>query len=119
VDGWKDNLEDLTADVYGQSWFYEKSEINFKWQQMLASITGLMLIEEISESKQIDLEEFREEWAENKTEISEQVSIENPVNISWQLKTAIGRKLLEEHELEDFPELKRSDVLEAGDALFE
>lgn len=119
VDGWKDNLEDLSADVYGQSWFYENSEINFKWQQALASVTGLMLIEQISEQKEIEIEALQEEWAEKKTEISEKVSAENPENLSWQLKSAIGRKLLEENELEDLSELNRTDVLEAGDALFE
>jgi hypothetical protein len=119
VDGWKDNLEDLAADVYGQSWFYENSEVNFKWQQALASTTGLMLIEEISESREADISEFQEEWAEKKTDISEKISPENPENLSWQLKAAIGRKLLEDHELEDLPHLNRTDVLEAGDALFE
>jgi hypothetical protein len=119
VDGWKDNLEDLAADVYGQSWFYENSEVNFRWQQLLASVTGLMLIDEISRQREVDIEEFREEWAEKKTEISEKISPEKPEDLSWQLKAAIGRKLLEDHELEEFPELKRTDVLEAGDALFE
>ena len=119
IDGWKDNMEDLAADVYGQSWFYENSEINFKWQQALASITGLMLIERISEPKELEVENFKEEWAEKKTGISEKVSAENPENLSWQLKSAIGKKLLEDYDLEDLPELNRTDVLEAGDSLFE
>jgi hypothetical protein len=118
VDGWEDNLENLAADVYGQSWFYEKSEVNFVWQRVLASITGLMLIEEISETREVELDSLREEWAEKKTEISEKVSVENVGTLSWKLKAEIGRELLEEHDLEDLPELKRSDVLEAGDALF-
>jgi len=117
VDSWKDNLEDLTADIYGQTWFYENSEVNFVWQQLLASITGLMVIEQVSEPKEVEISEFKEEWAEKKTNLSEEYYGET-VELSWQLKASIGRKLLEEYELEDFPALNRSDVLEAGDSLF-
>jgi hypothetical protein len=78
-----------------------------------------MLIEEISEPREIDVEELQEEWAEKKTRISDKVSAENRGNLSWQLKLAIGRELTENHDLEDLPDLNRSDVLEAGDSLFE
>jgi hypothetical protein len=118
VDGWKEDLEDVVADVYGQAYFHENSEVNFQWQQVLASVIGLMIIEELSEPREVEKEDFREEWAEKKTEISEEASIESRDALSWQLETLLGRKLLEDYELEDFPDLKRSDVLEAGDALF-
>ena len=118
VDSWKDNLEDLAADLYGQTWFYENSEFNFVWQQVLASTTGLIVIEKVSEEKEFEIQEFKGEWAEKKTKISQEISKAGE-NLSWQLKLGIGHKLLEEHELEDFPDLNRSDVLEAGDKLFE
>lgn len=117
VEGWKNDLKEVAADVYGRSYFYENSEINFKWQQLLASVTGLMVIEEVSDGREIEVEELREEWAEKKTDLSEEYLGEE-MALSWQLKLAVGRKLLEEYELEDLPELKRTDVLEAGDALF-
>ena len=119
VDGWEDNLEDVVADVYGQAYFYENSEVNFQWQQILASITGLMVIEKMSEPREVEKEDLKEEWAEKKTNISDEADMGSRDILSWQLKALIGRKLLEDYELEDFPELKRSDVLEAGDALFE
>ena len=118
VEGWKNNLKDLAADLYGQTWFYENSEVNFVWQQVLASTVGLIVIEKVSEEKEFEIEEFKEEWAEKKTKISQEISKASE-NLSWQLKLDIGHKLLEEHELEDFPDLNRSDVLEAGDKLFE
>lgn len=118
VRGWEDDLEDVVADVYGQSYFYESSEINFRWQHILASITGLMIIEELSDPREIGKEDFREEWAEKKTEISEEVDGKRRDILSWQLKSLIGRKLLEENDLKDLPDLKRTGVLEAGDALF-
>jgi len=117
VDDWKDNLEDLTADLYGRTWFYENSEVNFVWQQILASITGLTVIEKISKERNFEISNFKQEWAEKKTSISKEVS-EKEENLSWQLKLGIGHKLLEAHELKHFPHLNRSDVLEAGDALF-
>ena len=117
VDGWEENLEDLVADLYGQSWFYENSEVTFIWQQILASITGLMVIEKVSEPREVEVENLKEEWAEKKTGVSEKVS-EEPESLSWKLKAAIGHKLLEEYELENLPDLKRSDVLDAGDNLF-
>lgn len=117
VEGWKDDLEDVVADIYGQSYFYENSEVNFRWQQVLASVTGLMIIERLSDPRKIDKEDFREEWAEKKTEISEEIDEGSDI-LSWQLKALIGRKLLEENDLKDLPDLKRTDVLEAGDALF-
>jgi hypothetical protein len=117
AEGWEGNLEDLTADVYGQAWFYEHCEVTFVWQQVLASITGLMVIEKVSEERDVETEELQEEWAEKKTGISEEIS-EKPENLSWQLKTALGHKLLEKCDLEDLPELNRTDVLEAGDSLF-
>lgn len=118
TDGWKDNLEDLVADVFGQAWFYENSDTELKWQQLLASITGLMVIEKISEPREVERTGLKEEWAEKKTGLSERVSIENQEDLSWQLKTLIGRKLLEEYKLEDLPGLNRSDVLDAGDSVF-
>jgi len=117
IDEWKDNLQDLTADLYGQAWFYENSEVTFIWQQVLASITGLIVIETFSERQEVDVEELKEEWTEKKTGISDKVS-ERPENLSWQLKTAIGHQLLEEYEIGDLPDLNRSDVLDAGDTLF-
>jgi len=51
---------------------------------------------------------------EKKQDLSDQLSIENQENFSWQLKLILGRKLLDSYELDDFPDLNRSDVIEAG-----
>lgn len=119
VDGWKQNLNDLTIDVYGQSWFYEKAEnMEFIWQQFLASTTGLLLLEQVSDGREPDYNGLEDEWSEKKQNLSDQLSVEKQENFSWQLKLILGQKLLEDHDLEDFPKLKRSDVIEAGDELF-
>lgn len=118
IDGWKDNLEELVLDVYGQAFFYENSEINFNWQQLLASVTGLMLIENVSGEKEFEREGLEVEWRDKKDSLSEQISMENQQSFSWQLKTVLGRELLEEYSLEDLPDLKKSDVIGAGDQVF-
>lgn len=119
IDNWKQNLNDLTIDIYGQAWFYEKEENHeFIWQQLLANTTGLLLIDQISEGREPDYNSLQEEWSEKKENLSEQLSIENQENFSWQLKLKLGRKLLDEYELNEFPELNRSDVVEAGDETF-
>ena len=76
-----------------------------------------MVIEKVSEEREVETDDLQEEWTEKKTGISEELS-EKPENLSWQLKTALGHRLLESHDLEDLPNLKRTDVLEAGDSLF-
>lgn len=119
VDNWKQNLNDLTIDIYGQAWFYEKAEsIEFVWQQVLAATTGLLLINRISEGREPNYNGLQEEWRQKKEELSEQLSLENRDSFSWQLKLILGKELLEDNELKDFPGLKRSDVLEAGDDAF-
>lgn len=118
-DNWKESLKELTVDVYGQAWFYENEDNHeFVWQQLLASITGLLLIEKVSNGREPDYNGLQEEWSEKKENLSEQL-VKSPENFSWQLKLILGRKLLEEHELEDFPDLKRSNVIEAGDEAFQ
>lgn len=118
VEGWKENLNELVIDVYGQSWFYENVENHeFVWQQVLVNTTGLLLIDKISESREPDYKGLEEEWKEKKEGLSDQL-IDSRDNTSWQLKLLLGRKLLDEYELEELPELKRSDVIDAGDKTF-
>lgn len=119
AENWKQNLNDLTLDIYGQTWFYEKNDNHeFVWQQLLADITGLLLIEQVSEGREPDYNGLEEEWKQKKENLSEQLSTGSRENFSWQLKLILGRKLLDNHELEDLPDLKRSDVIEAGDEAF-
>lgn len=118
IESWKDNLEDLVLDVYGQAFFYENSEINFNWQQLLASVTGLMLIENVSGEKKFEKESLGQEWRNKKGSLSEQISMEDQQSFSWQLKTVLGREILQEYSLEELPNLKKSDVIEAGDRAF-
>lgn len=118
VENWKQNLNDLTLDIYGQSWFYEKNKPEFVWQQMLANITGLLLIDQVSDGREPNYNGLEDEWRDKKDEVSEKLSYEKQENFSWELKLLLGRKLLDSYDLSELSDLNRSDVIEAGDETF-
>ncbi|MFB6242366.1 MAG: hypothetical protein ABEJ36_06225 [Candidatus Nanosalina sp.] len=119
-ESWKDDIQTVTRKIYAKAWFYEKTEpAGFLWQEVLAEALGHIFLEETGEEREIeDKESFEDEWKGVKDNLGEELSVELRENLSWQLKKLIGEKLLEEHELDDFPKLTRSDVEEAGDEIF-
>ncbi|MEF8880628.1 MAG: DUF2268 domain-containing putative Zn-dependent protease [Candidatus Nanohaloarchaea archaeon] len=69
--------------------------------------------------------EISEEWSEIRNILGTKIFTESIFNsdefhpwFGYSLSFKIGQKLLEEHELEDFPELEKEDVVEAGNKLF-
>lgn len=117
-DTWKQNLTELTIDIYGQAWFYEKiDKLEFVWQQLLAETTGLLLLDKISEGREPDYNGLQGEWKQKKENLSEEIASGNKA-YSWQLKLIVGRKLLDDYDLEDLPTLNKSDLIEAGDKAF-
>jgi hypothetical protein len=117
---WEEDVETVTRKIYAKAWFYEKTEpAGFFWQELLSEVLGHMFMEELGEEMPVEnAEEFREVWEEEKEYLDEELSVELQENLPWQLKKLIGEQLLEEHDLEDFPELTRSDIEEAGDKIF-
>lgn len=121
IDSWKDDLEKVVTKEYGKSWFYENTEAaGLVWQEILGEGFGLMFLEENSEGREPeeDVKEFEDEWQELKPSLGDFINEFNPEKISWQLKWFIGKELLKEKDLEEFIELKKSDVEEAGENLF-
>lgn len=119
VKDWEDDLQKTATSVYGEAWYREKvDDITFVWQEFLASVSGLLLLEEVGEGREPDAEGLEEEWMEKKDSLDEEVAFEDE-SFSWSLKMVLGRKLLEDGDLEDLSELSRSDVLEAGEEVFE
>jgi len=116
---WSQDLRKTAISSYGSAWFYENIEnVGFVWQEFLASATGLLLLEEVGEGRQIDRENLGDEWEDRKDTLGNELSFKNQENFSWELKALIGKKLLEENELEDFPDLKLSDVRDTGNSVF-
>ena len=106
---WKNDLRTITTYSYGESLFLEKSSVELNWQELLKKSYALMFLKKTGfEPDEIDREKAKTEWQDFDEESS----------ISWSLAHFIGEELLEDYELEDFPDLKRSDVIETGDKLF-
>lgn len=117
VDGWEPDLEKVLRKEFGKSWFYENMEMSgLLWQELLADVFGLMFLREIEERE--PEKETEKEWRDKREKLNKHVSQE-PDDFSWQLKWKLGKKLLEEYSLEDLPDLKRSDLRQAGDQLLE
>lgn len=139
VSGWKKNLEATVAHEFAHTWFYEQSDtswedLHFNWQQVLMDAHAQHFAEKVvhnySEpmSDAVNIEEIREKWGRIRELCNKELQEGRQLFFggdgfeTWTGYTVaylIGEKLLENYELEEFPELKRSDVLEAGDAVFE
>lgn len=117
VENWREDLEKVLRKEFGKSWFYENMEMSgLLWQELLAEVFGLMFLGQVHDRE--PEKDIKQEWRDRRGKLKKHVSQE-PENFSWQLKWRLGKKLLEEYELEDLPELKRSDVREVGDRLIE
>jgi len=120
---WKEKLKTATAYGYAHSLYYELGEQPvFNWQQVLMDSFGLMLLDEIlpeQAGKQTeDVEEYKpDDWLEMKKGFEEEISYGSQ-EIPWQASYLIGRRLLKRYSLEEFPNLKKSQVIEAGDDVF-
>lgn len=121
---WEDRLKTATAYGYAQSLFweiFETEEMSYVWQETLLDAFGLLFVEEalpdLSEEEvgDVDADEVNT-WDQIKEDLSEEIYA-GP-EISWEINYLIGKKLLEEHDLEELPKLTRSDVVEAGDQIF-
>ena len=121
-DGWKKDLEKLVYQIYGESFFYENTDPSgLVWRHLLAESLGLMFLENNTDGKEPEKssEDLEDEWEDLKPFLGKQIDDFDPQNISWQIKWFIGKKISEEKDLGDFTSLKKSDVEEAGEELFE
>ncbi|MFB6204147.1 MAG: DUF2268 domain-containing putative Zn-dependent protease, partial [Candidatus Nanohaloarchaea archaeon] len=132
IDGWRDALKTQVSHEYAHSVFFEsREEIAFNWQYILFEAHSQHFAEQIYDGKApwrtyFSQEELAGRWSELRPKMSSGIE-EEPVFrskeyhewLGYSLAYAIGEKLLEQHELEKLPGLKRSDVIEAGDEIFQ
>ncbi|MFQ3308176.1 MAG: hypothetical protein ACI977_000401 [Candidatus Nanohaloarchaea archaeon] len=119
VEGWQDELRQVVQNYYAKSWFYEKHDPAFFWEEVLASSLGLMFLEEAGfDRKPEEVESAQAEWEDKKDLLPEEV-FNVRTEFSWQLNWLIGKQILEKHDLEDFAELTKKDVVKAGDSIGE
>ena len=121
-DSWKEDLEKVAYKVYGKSWFYEKTEDSgLVWREILAESLGLMFLEKQLDGRRPEAgaEEFSEEWKDLKDVLAEFLSEGVQLEYSWQLKWYLGEALSERYSFSEFTELRKSDIVEAGEEVFE
>lgn len=116
TDNWSEDLEKVVRKEFGKSWFYEQMEMSgLVWQELLAEIFGLMFLSQV-EDREVE-KNVGEDWDEKKEKLKEHITPEVQEDFSWELKWVLGRKLLEDYELKELPELTRSVIEEAGEEL--
>lgn len=138
IEGWKKYLKSLTAHEFAHTVFFESlphNELIFNWQYVIFEAHSQNFADrafpdiEQPWRNHIDENRLKELWPNFKdilsTEMEETGDFMHgmgkgdwPQWFGYSLSYKIGEKLLEDHELEDFPGLKRQNVLEAGEELF-
>ncbi|WEL19177.1 DUF2268 domain-containing putative Zn-dependent protease [Candidatus Nanohalococcus occultus] len=135
---WKKALLATAVHEYGHTWFYENIEDEYTkvlWQYILDEALTQNLASKLAEYRspwrtEHSESEISEHWEDIRENISREVTHPDPLYINqdedgdhpnwlgYSLSYYIGKKLLETRSLEEFPELTKKDVLQAGDELF-
>lgn len=122
---WKDEIQQSVLRGLSQIEFDELSdfeEIRFNWQEVLRFAYVKMKMSEMVGEEPVEKEELGDRWNELRENLSEEISDQRVEDFFYMnagvLGGMIGQKLRESYELEKFPDLKRSDVIQAGDELF-
>lgn len=139
ADNWKVNLKSTTIHEYVHTWFFEKKDGRSKimWphiiEEALTQHYSKELVPEANHKKSLKFskDEIAEYWPQIKEKEIEktgtdyykplfinQGNAEYPNWLGYSLSYLIGQELLKEHRPEDFPELEKEDVIEAGDQIF-
>ncbi|MDY6774276.1 MAG: DUF2268 domain-containing putative Zn-dependent protease [Candidatus Nanohaloarchaea archaeon] len=132
VEGWKDRLKTVVAREYAHSCFLEQTEgLEFKWQTLLFEAHAYMFAEKMYPGKPPRVDEFSDKELEDLWPVVREALSENsdwgslfqgserfPRWLGYAFAYHIGEKLMIENYIDDFPELKRSDVVKAGDEMF-
>lgn len=98
----------------------EYNEINFRWQEVMKFAYVNLKANQILEREPVD-EDIEEEWSEIKDHISEDLGLERSFieANTGVIGEILGKKLVEQYELNTLPELKQTDLIEAGEELYE
>lgn len=138
VENWKTSMLASSVHEYGHTWFYERIENDYAqalWKYILDEALTQNLAEKLVPEfespwrKEHSREEISEYWPQIKQNLVREVNHPDPLYIDqsedgypnwlgYSLSYLVGQKLLEEHDLEDFSELEKEDVVRIGNQLF-
>lgn len=122
AEDWKNQIRGTVARGFAQSWFLETTQPELHWQELLMLGCSLHFSEKATGTDtEVDSKEnITDQWPvikDNLTLSKEKVNHEL-IHHGFSLSYYIVDKLLENHEMEDLPDLSRSDVVEAGNQIF-
>lgn len=137
VEGWEETLKRTAVHEYGHVLFYNANSglSDFMWQFLVEEALAQHLAERFFPdahspwNQKYSTDEISQEWGEIRHIIKEEeVDYEHPLFLGgekfpdwmgYSVAYLIGERLLEDHDLDEFPQLKRSEVIETGDKLFD
>lgn len=135
VEGWEDQLKASVAHEYAHTVFFNtvpRQDLKYNWQHILMEAHSQLFAEKIFPDIEIpwrekySLEELRDYWPKIKETLKQEIGDESqlffggkhfPEWLGYSLSYRLGKELMKEHDLEDIPELKHSDILETGEKL--
>lgn len=96
------------------------SRINYNWQEVAKFAYVKNRIKNLVDEQHQEDPELEENWESLRENLSREVTEfdEEFYMNAAQLGETIGRKLLEDHEVEDIPQLKKSNIVDTGDEFF-
>lgn len=123
LDDWENQFRGAVARGYAQTWFLEHIQPELHWQELLMLGHSLHFSERVTgtEAKIDDKKTIAEIWPEIKDNLSlskDEINHEL-IHHGFSLAYLIVEELLENHEMKDIPELSRSEIIEAGDRIFQ
>jgi hypothetical protein len=121
-DDWEQEMRGAVARGYAQAWFLEHTQPELHWQELLMLGHSLHFSERAtgSEAQISSKKELAGFWPEIKDNLSlsKQEVNHELMRHGFSLSYHLIEEILEKHEMEDLPELSRSEVIEAGDRIF-
>jgi len=140
AENWEKNIQGSAVHEYTHAWFYEKigGLVEQEWRYILdEALTQNMterLITEAEEPwrtkfskeeiagywpkiKEEKLDKKREDWPDPLF-ISNDGEGDYPNWLGYSLSYQIGKELLKDHKAEEFPNLEKEDVVDAGNGIF-
>ncbi|WEL19586.1 DUF2268 domain-containing putative Zn-dependent protease [Candidatus Nanohalococcus occultus] len=139
ADKWKESLRAQAFHEYAHTWDYEKrgQQWDTRWEYILGEALTQHFAEQNAEYEspwrtKIGREDIAEHWSKIRDEeLDQEFSTdqydpifinkgdgEYPNWLGYTLSYQIGEQLLQDHSLEDFPELEKEDVVEAGNEIY-
>lgn len=136
-DDWKTFFKSQLAHEYAHTVFMSYEDLEYEsnienWKHILLEAHGQLFAQKVFSDvrpewrTKFSRTEIRKEWAEIRKKLDIKIFTESIFNsedyhpwFGYSLSFYIGKELIEKNDLKDFPLLKKEDVIEAGDQIFE